>query len=317
MPTYCFRKVADFFDQPCLLLNGAHKIVEANIAARRVFALTMQDQRLHSIHELSVTPPDHLDRYLRDCSTSTVPKPGLVTMRLGSGEAVQYHCFAARYVLDGVTHPFLMLRLSRKWGTLSKFQDLSRRLSEQRRQIHRRELLHRKTLDDLQESQRRARTDQLTGLLNRNAFQEDFARVERRQANGDMDFLAFAILDLDGMKAINDRHGHEKGDEVLQCFGRVVRSLLRGQDQIYRVGGDEFILLTEQPELLSVLEQRIGLAVTQVAECCQVPVGCSLGYALLDEVASTAELYALADRRMYAHKGRQGTRGDAHGPETQ
>jgi diguanylate cyclase (GGDEF)-like protein len=93
-----------------------------------------------------------------------------------------------------------------------------------------------------------ARTDTLTGLQNRRAFRESFAREAQRAARTGRPFsLVFA--DLDGFKALNDQRGHAAGDSALAGLGRLLRDELRTIDVAARVGGDEFaILLPESGE---------------------------------------------------------------------
>lgn len=92
------------------------------------------------------------------------------------------------------------------------------------------------------ELERLARTDPLTGALNRRAFSEDFQKeLERAKRHGTP--LCLAMLDLDHFKQINDRHGHGVGDEVLVQFSQLCRQQARSSDVFARFGGEEFALL--------------------------------------------------------------------------
>lgn len=82
-----------------------------------------------------------------------------------------------------------------------------------------------------------ARTDMLTGLLNRRALFDSMATQDLRPGH------AIIAFDLDGFKAINDRHGHAAGDAVLRCFTDAVRMNLRDGDIAARSGGEEFVLV--------------------------------------------------------------------------
>ncbi len=91
-------------------------------------------------------------------------------------------------------------------------------------------------LTDLQEMVYR---DELTGLYNRRHFYE-VARMEVEKARVSRQPLALVLLDLDGLKLINDEYGHRVGDEVLAGLGRVIATHIRGNDVPARLGGDEF-----------------------------------------------------------------------------
>lgn len=87
-----------------------------------------------------------------------------------------------------------------------------------------------------------ARTDPLTGLLNRRGFDEHAAR-ELARAQRDGSAIALAIFDVDRFKQINDTHGHQVGDRVLAHLSRTLAHEARGIDVTARLGGDEFAVL--------------------------------------------------------------------------
>ncbi len=87
-----------------------------------------------------------------------------------------------------------------------------------------------------------ARTDPLTGLWNRRAFEEMAAReMERAARNGEP--LALAMADIDHFKPLNDRHGHSAGDDVLKEVAAMLQAALRDVDMVCRWGGEEFLCL--------------------------------------------------------------------------
>ena len=89
---------------------------------------------------------------------------------------------------------------------------------------------------------RAARTDALTGCLNRAAFQETLSReLERSERTGNS--LSLALLDLDDFKDVNERHGHPAGDRVVQLVGEALRKAVRPYDHVARYGGDEFAIV--------------------------------------------------------------------------
>ncbi|MCI2238855.1 EAL domain-containing protein [Paenibacillus sp. TRM 82003] len=89
-----------------------------------------------------------------------------------------------------------------------------------------------------------ARRDIVTGLPNRLQFSERLAiELERARQGGGLDELVVLYLDLDGFKGVNDRFGHDAGDELLRLVGARLRDTLRGGSTVARLGGDEFAVL--------------------------------------------------------------------------
>ena len=96
-----------------------------------------------------------------------------------------------------------------------------------------------------------ARTDNLTGLPNRQAFEEEFHHYQAVLARHPERHLALFMLDLNGLKRTNDQYGHEAGDALLIQMARQLRTLCRQDEKIFRIGGDEFVLLAEADHLAS------------------------------------------------------------------
>ncbi|MFN4284317.1 MAG: GGDEF domain-containing protein, partial [Alphaproteobacteria bacterium] len=154
---------------------------------------------------------------------------------------------------------------------------------------------------------RMARTDGLTGLLNRRTFYED---VERRwtRARADGGLGALIYCDLDNFKLVNDHAGHGAGDEALRGVARILAELTRGQDLVARLGGDEFALWLEGADragaaskAAAILDAVRGLA--HMSGDPARPFAVSLGIALA--AAGDADLdgfFARADAAMYAAK---------------
>ena len=101
---------------------------------------------------------------------------------------------------------------------------------------------------------RLARTDPLTGLLNRRAFLEE---VERHAARQDRDNQPSTLMfaDLDHFKPVNDRLGHEAGDDVLRCTAALLRKTFRPGDLIARLGGDEFAIWLNGADHMTAAER--------------------------------------------------------------
>ena len=157
---------------------------------------------------------------------------------------------------------------------------------------------------------RSALFDPLTGALNRRGLDNELqARGGRHGAEHG---LAVIALDLDHFKAVNDDHGHEAGDLVLQRFSDVVRGCIRGDDLFARLGGEEFMLVLRdtQAETAQALAERIrqqvmGLEFASSGARIRVTVSLGVSFAA-DRNAPYDTLMRLADEALYAakHKGR-------------
>lgn len=102
-----------------------------------------------------------------------------------------------------------------------------------------------------------ARTDKLTGLLNRNSFELEIAETMELADRHDLP-LSFIVLDLDHFKRVNDEFGHPAGDKVLMDLAKLMKETLRGTDKAYRWGGEEFLILlpnTDQAGAIAVAEK--------------------------------------------------------------
>ena len=141
-----------------------------------------------------------------------------------------------------------------------------------------------------------ARTDVLTGLGNRRRWHEQLAlELERARRSGDG--LAVAVLDLDRFKAVNDRHGHAAGDELLREVAAVLAASVRTVDVLARLGGEEFGIALPQ----AGLDQAVQI-VERVRTGLPRGVTCSAGLAVWDGVEGAAALESRADAAMYRAK---------------
>lgn len=151
-----------------------------------------------------------------------------------------------------------------------------------------------------------ANTDPLTGLANRTSF---FAAAERevRRAERYARPLAVVMVDIDFFKQINDAHGHEGGDQALKAFARLCRSLLRDQDVVARLGGEEFGLLLPESDPASAfaLAERLREAVAALSLApLPVRMTISAGVAALHPGEDAVDpALSRADRALYAAKG--------------
>lgn len=143
--------------------------------------------------------------------------------------------------------------------------------------------------------------DPLTDLYNRGYFTEELQRVER----GRRFPVSIMVADLDGLKRVNDTLGHAIGDRLIQQAAQVIRSAVRGDDLVARIGGDEFAIIlpgTDMPTALEVRDRiRRGEALCNL-ECRNYLVGISVGIATVEQGSSLTEALRLADERMYEEK---------------
>ena len=108
---------------------------------------------------------------------------------------------------------------------------------------------------------RMASTDALTGLGNHRAFHQLLGRELRRASPGSS-AMSLVMLDLDGLKRVNDTHGHQAGDERLQALARAIDVTRRAGDSAFRIGGDEFAVVLPNTRCLGALGfvQRVAAA---------------------------------------------------------
>jgi diguanylate cyclase (GGDEF)-like protein len=164
---------------------------------------------------------------------------------------------------------------------------------------------------------RLATSDPLTGLANRALFTDLLEEVVARAARTGRG-LAVLFCDLDRFKEVNDEHGHAGGDRVLVEIADRLCTIIRGDDTVARVGGDEFVILCDgssDPDALAALAERVIEAVHQpiAVDGDEVRVGISIGVAIADQTAdqpavSGDRILTLADQAMYRAKATGGNR---------
>jgi diguanylate cyclase (GGDEF)-like protein len=152
------------------------------------------------------------------------------------------------------------------------------------------------------ELERLAREDPLTGAANRRHFLDHLAALvaDRRTRP------SLVVLDLDGFKAVNDRHGHPVGDGVLVAVVDAIRTAVRDGDVVARIGGEEFAVSMVGLDLVgaAAAAERIrrAVATADVGEVVGEPVTASVGVARLRDGETADGLMARADAAMYRAK---------------
>lgn len=180
--------------------------------------------------------------------------------------------------------------------------------ASQRDKLYQELIMARRAIEEkAQELEELAATDSLTGLLNRRELvrrTEFLLNYKRRSAK----HLSLVILDIDHFKKINDKFGHEAGDEVIKAVARVLKLTARESDLVGRIGGEEFVIVmpdTEQQAAISVVQRIQDKLKANIRIERQVTV--SMGIAMESVDGSCfQELFSAADKALYKakHAGR-------------
>ena len=147
-----------------------------------------------------------------------------------------------------------------------------------------------------------AALDQLTGLYNRRSGEQRLAEEISRATRYDRP-LTLVMLDLDGLKQINDASGHAAGDAVIKAFAERIQRAIRGSDLAVRLGGDEFMVLLPEckpEEVKHVLGRLQGLEVTHQGE--KIQCRFSSGWTDYKPGETPQELLNRADLALYTEK---------------
>lgn len=269
----------------------------AQLEQRRQQAMFTLSRQLPTTLEL-----EPLVRLFADIVHKVVPFDGLSLEMEGAdfswtqGVEAQHH---AEYGLRLNEQRLGMLTLMRRFpfgkDELEVFEDLLAFLLYPLRNA----LLYRHTL-------RLALRDPLTGVGNRLAFDEALAREIVRAGRHD-GRLALMMLDMDGFKEVNDRHGHLVGDELLKHFARLVKATARGSDMLFRFGGDEFALLMPETDMDGARQLARRLREVLVVQPLlqgeeTIPLQSSIGVAQWLPGEGAAAFTARADAALYEDK---------------
>jgi len=155
--------------------------------------------------------------------------------------------------------------------------------------------------------QQLAHMDSVTGLPNRHFFNARYSdKVARFDAANSESHFGVVVIDANGLKTVNDKYGHQCGDEMLRVIAQALKQSVRANDTVARVGGDEFCIIVESADsaMCAAFAERLQ------AQCSQlqldvgektIAINFSMGYACTDQ-DSLKNLLALADERMYFAK---------------
>jgi diguanylate cyclase (GGDEF)-like protein/PAS domain S-box-containing protein len=235
-----------------------------------------------------------------------------------SGAGVAFSSAQPFFVADAVGHPAVNQRLVEELGVVSalwqpvlrdgvsvgvltvaweeRVEELSERLSALMGLLASEAAVAIERADMLTRLEAVARTDDLTGLANRRAWDEQVPR-ELARAKRDERPVCVAMVDLDRFKEYNDEHGHQAGDRLLKQIAAIWRDVLRPTDVLARYGGEEFVVLLPNcgvERAVEVIERLRGV----------IPEGetCSAGVAVWDRREGPESLVSRADDALYRAK---------------
>lgn len=133
------------------------------------------------------------------------------------------------------------------------------------------------------------RRDELTSLLNRRSFYTDVKSISGTNY--------IVCIDMNNLKVINDTKGHIAGDQAIIAFSKILRDNVSIQSKVYRVGGDEFVVLTKQDE--KTINENFA-KINRIAS--EIDLSIAFGYAMLKPTDDFEQVYITADKRMYECK---------------
>ena len=153
----------------------------------------------------------------------------------------------------------------------------------------------------------RSDVDPLTGTYNRQTMLGDLNAERERTIRTGIP-TAIALVDLDHFKAINDTHGHQAGDVVLQSVAGILQSHVRPFDKVYRYGGEEFLIclpnadMTQCARVLERLRRVVEASPVVTSDALHLPVTASIGAAPMTKGRTVEQIIEKADQALYAAK---------------
>ena len=149
----------------------------------------------------------------------------------------------------------------------------------------------------------KAETDKLTGLSNREGLAQTLKAIEQNQAQ---DHYALLLIDVDHFKKLNDQHGHNVGDLVLEELARLINNSIRSTDLLSRWGGEEFVLLfryAKREDVYPFAEKiRLEVASARFAGTLDLAITVSIGCALMAQHEKFEQTFKIADQALYSAK---------------
>src|SRR5579862_6363116 len=264
----------------------ALRVVDANPAVQRMLGYSLEELRAQTLTDVFEDESIDISELSHRLRNPDPQRPLRLRQRDKGGALLEVEATGHRLSLDGRT----VLAYSTSDVTL-------------RRKVEAQLFEKQQHLDHL------AHHDQLTGLPNR-LHLAHYLPGAIEQARRDKTMLAVLFLDLDRFKHINDSRGHETGDKLLMTVAERVRSTVRREDIVVRMGGDEFIVVLQgvkDPELINEMAGRINEALSApvIVDGRPLNTTVSIGVSLFPRDGSDmGELLRHSDTAMYQAKDR-------------
>ena len=227
--------------------------------------------------------------------------PGAAPAGFGAGAGVaSLHAVA----IDGVAVLVTVHAQSRPRGYTSLCRRVARSLADGAEVVIRRALAQEQLRHENAILARRASTDPLTGVGNRGAWEKTIADAQIELAAGKTT-VAVAIFDLDDLKEVNDKLGHQAGDEMLRSFAAILDEQAKVTDFVARIGGDEFAVLLRDCDEAGAgawCERVLAAIDAHNAGDPHPPVEASWGFAVAGAFGSIGAAFEAADRGLYGVK---------------
>lgn len=287
-------------------LDLARKISERELA-REPFDQAWLDQlRPKSANDAGMIGREaELDRLMGKLDSSIASFSAVSTRAQGAtaayGESLQQHV-GEMSAKEGATGEMLASLVGIARAMLDRTREVE---GEMRRSSEEAESLR----ESLVRARRDAEIDHLTGLPNRRAF-EGVLEVQYREAQQEIDLLTVAICDIDHFKKVNDNHGHETGDRVIQAIGQVLARISDDRCHVARHGGEEFVMLfrgrsvAEAQAMLDAAREQLA-AKRSINRVTDEPIGMitfSGGVANVFGYAEPRDALRAADEALYKAK---------------
>ena len=151
------------------------------------------------------------------------------------------------------------------------------------------------------ENCRKALTDAVTGLYNRNYWEQIISDVTLHPRTQNFSLI---LIDVDNLKEINDTYGHTAGDKVIEIVGQAIKKCIRKEDAGLRYGGDEFIILlfNQDKKAAYRVVERIRREISELAAGQGINIQISAGVACYDCLRNMGDIIKMADRDLYKEK---------------